>query len=80
MTEQVENLILEHLKAMRADIAEIRRDLAELKERMTRLERHVADALKRLAHVEGDVLGQNARFDRLEARISRIERRLELAP
>ncbi len=42
MTEQVENLILEHLKAMRADIAEIRRDIVELILRVTRLEDHMA--------------------------------------
>ena len=36
--ENVENLILEHLRAMRTDIAGIREDMQEVKQRLTGLE------------------------------------------
>ena len=38
MTENVENLILEHLRAMRADIVEIKRDMHDVKIRLSTLE------------------------------------------
>ncbi len=71
MTDQVEKLILEHLKAIRAGIAQIDGRLDDLAARVASIERHVADLL-------ADVLRMNGRFDRLESRMLRIERRLEL--
>jgi tetrahydromethanopterin S-methyltransferase subunit G len=71
MTEQVENLILEYLKAIRVDIALIKARLDDLTARVTSLENHVAI-------IVGDILRMNTRFDHLEMRIDRIERRLEL--
>ena len=37
MTESVENLILEHLRAIRADVAAVREDVREIKQRLTSL-------------------------------------------
>ena len=42
MTENVENLILEHLRAIRADIAAVKDDVREIKQRLTSLEAAVA--------------------------------------
>ena len=76
--ENVENLILEHLRAMRADLAGIRDDTQEVKQRLSGLEAGVG-GLKRDA---GDLYTENAsqhvRYDRLAAGIEKIERRLEL--
>ncbi len=71
MIEHVENLILEHLKAIRSDISIIKMQIGELTARVTSLENHVAI-------IVGDILRMNARFDQLEVRIDRIERRLDL--
>ncbi len=71
MTENVENLILEHLKAIRHDLAKVSARLDDLTVRVTSLESHVANLLR-------DVLRMNARFDQFDARLERIERRLEL--
>jgi ubiquinone biosynthesis protein UbiJ len=38
MTESVENLILEHLRAIRADVAAVREDVREIKQRLSSLE------------------------------------------
>ncbi len=42
MTDNVENLILEHLRAIRADIGGIKDDVREIKQRLTTLEAAVA--------------------------------------
>lgn len=73
VTEPVENLILEYLRAMCADIGAIRQALRDVKLRIASLENHVASVL-------GDVLRQNTRIDELDERIGRIEHRLELQP
>jgi predicted nucleic acid-binding Zn-ribbon protein len=73
MIEQVENLILEYLRAMRADVAQMKEDIRDIKLRLSALESHVANLLS-------DVLRQNARIDSLDERIGRIEHRLELVP
>ncbi len=42
MTENIENLILDHLRAIRADISGIKEDMREIKQRLTSLEAAVA--------------------------------------
>ena len=42
MTDNVENIVLEHLRAIRADIGAIRHDIADMKLRLGSLEEHVA--------------------------------------
>jgi predicted nucleic acid-binding Zn-ribbon protein len=70
MTEQTENLVLELLRAMRLDLAQMKDDIRDIKLRLTALESHVANLLS-------NVLRQNARIDVLDERMGRIERRLE---
>ena len=73
MTEQVESLILEYLRGIRADIAAIKQDIRELKLRVNSLETHVANLF-------ADVVRQNARLDGIDDRLMRIEQRLDLQP
>jgi len=42
MPENVEGLILEHLRSMRSDIAGIREDVREIKSRLSSLEQGIA--------------------------------------
>lgn len=42
MGEQIDNLILEHLKRLQSEMAEIRRDTAEIKSRLGSIESGVA--------------------------------------
>ncbi len=69
--DNIENLILERLKAMHADIGDIKRDVHEVKMRMGSLESH-------LAAVYGDVVRHSARLEELDERLLRVEKRLEL--
>ena len=64
MTE-VENLILDHLRHMRSGMDGLREDMREVKTRLGILENQYAS--------------MSSRLDRLDARVERIERRLDLA-
>lgn len=71
MTDDVENLVLEHLRQIRASIEKLAGDVADIKIRVGSLEEHVS-----LIHA--DLASMNRRLDRLDSRVDRIERRLEL--
>lgn len=78
MIDNVENLILEHLRPIRADIATVKNDTREIKQRLTSLETSSAGQRRDTAQLYGDVADQHARYDRLAERVERIERRLEI--
>jgi septal ring factor EnvC (AmiA/AmiB activator) len=77
--ENIENLLLEHLKAIRADVALIKSDLKEQTHRLGRLEVSMSGLRRDMAFVDGTAAEQSVRMDRMSDRIERIERRLELA-
>ncbi len=79
MADNVENLILEHLRAIRADIGGIKDDVREIKQRHPNPEAAVAALWRDSANLYGDVIDRQARYDRLAERVERIERRLDLA-
>ena len=71
MTEQTESLILEILKHIQTDIGDVKQELVDLKMRVNILE----------GHTQGFMAAQhltNERLDRLDGRVARIERRLDL--
>jgi septal ring factor EnvC (AmiA/AmiB activator) len=78
MTDNVENLVLEHLRAIRADIARMERKQDETITRLGRLELAVAGLRRDVAHTDEAAAEQSLRIDHLAERIDRIERRLEL--
>lgn len=71
MTQKIENLILEHLKAIRAQLDRMESDIDDLKNRD-----HSHEAYLSALHT--DSARQSARLDQHDSRIKRIERRLEL--
>lgn len=77
--ENVEKPILEHLRALRADSAGIREDIQEIKQRLTGLEGAVSGVTRDLGDLYPENASQHIRYDRLAARIEKIERRLELS-
>lgn len=77
--ENVENLILEHLRAIRTDVASIRDDVRELKSRIAHLEVGQATMLQHLGHNASISAQQQLSYDRIVERIEKIEKRLELA-
>jgi predicted nuclease with TOPRIM domain len=65
MAPETENLVLEHLRHMRAAMDVMRDDIREIKTRLGIIEQQYASLSNRI--------------DRIEGRLDRIEKRLELA-
>ena len=76
--ENVDNLILEHLRAIRADIAGMRDDIREVKQRLSNVESGIGSLKRDTADLYTENAAQHARYDRLADRIEKIEKRLEL--
>ncbi len=71
MTE-TENLVLEHLRAIRAKLDQHSGEFHTLSQRMSALEKHMAALIAQLPPVWEDIA-------ELKRRIDRIERRLEIS-
>ncbi|MGQ0444907.1 MAG: hypothetical protein ACT4O2_07240 [Beijerinckiaceae bacterium] len=70
MRAEVENLVLEHLRHMR-QLGRMEHKLEDVIARPGHVERSVADHSVQLAEI-------NTKLDRLDARVTRIEKRLDL--
>jgi hypothetical protein len=71
MTAEIDSLVLEHLRAIRADIA-------DLKDRMTGVEVQLSALGQQVAGLSVAVYGGKSDMDTVKRRLDRIERRLEL--
>ena len=66
-----DNLVLEHLRALRADVVQVKTSLSDLTAHM----RLMADQVVALVKHENFTI---SKFAELEGRVDRIERRLDL--
>ena len=78
MAENIENLILEHLKRFQAGQDRIDNKLDEIITRLGQLEMGMAGVKGEIAHGESNDAALGVRLDAAMKRIDRIERRLEL--
>ncbi len=53
MTDTIENLVLEHLRAIKADMAYIKDDAREIKSRVNTLEAGQATIIQQIGHFTG---------------------------
>lgn len=67
MSEQRGDLVLEMLRAIRGDLAEVKTDLTELKQRVGLLEGQYASLSARVDRIAGDVVLIKRRLDLVEA-------------
>ncbi len=79
MAEDVENMMLEHLKRFQATLERIERKIGELTSRIANLESGQASIIQHLGHLAAADAAQQLATDNLSARLDRIERRLELS-
>lgn len=79
MTENVENLIIEHLKRFQASQDRIERKLEEVNRRLSNLEAGQATVIQHLGHLAAADASQQLTADGFNTRLERIERRLDLA-
>lgn len=84
MTENVDNLVLEHLRALHSEIQTLRTEMhTEFKDvnyRLSTLEVGMAAVKRDQAETMADAARQQIRIDQVVERIQQIERRLELIP
>ncbi len=78
MTENVENLLLEHMKRFQATLERIENELRELKTRAANVESGLVSVMQHLGHQAATHASQQVSIDRMNDRLDRIERRLEL--
>jgi hypothetical protein len=71
MTAEIENLVLEQLRAIRADIADLKREVTGNSVQLSAMGQQLAGLTAAVYGGKGDV-------DELKRRVERIERRLEL--
>ncbi len=79
MTENVESLLLEHMKRFQASLDRMERRLDEMTARMTTLEGSVVSIMQHLTNLSAADATQQISIDNVNRRLDRIERRLELA-
>jgi septation ring formation regulator EzrA len=79
MGDEVENLILEHLKRFQAGQDRIERKIDEVTRRISNLEAGQASIIQHLGHLASADAQQQLAADGFNTRLERIERRLELA-
>ena len=72
MIESVENLILEHLRSIQADVGTLKDDNVFTKARMSSIEHQMVG-------VHADFATINSRMDGIERRLDRIEKRLQFS-
>lgn len=71
MTQEPDNLVLEHLRAIRADMGKMADYMQTLSVEMTAIRQHLAGVVTLQDHDHGDIA-------MIKHRLDRIERRLEL--
>ncbi len=79
MTENIDNLILEHLKRMQNEQSAARERDQEILSRLSHIESGLARITRDESMNYGEIIENRHYIDKLKERIERIERRLELA-
>ncbi len=79
MSDERSNIIIEHLKALRAEVAAVKADTSEMRTRMGQVETGIAGLRRDFAHADENTAILSVRIDRLIERMDRLEKRLELA-
>ena len=73
MNEKVENLMLEHMRAIRADISSMKEEMSGMRSEMIVMRQHMAGLLGGQALHDGEIAGLKARIDRIERRLDLVE-------
>ena len=78
MTDNVENVIIEHLRHIRGRVDRIAEDMTDVKLRLSSLESAMVHVKREVSSGDETDARQQVTLDRLADRIERIERRLDL--
>jgi len=78
MTENVENLVLEHLRHIRRRVDDIADDMKDVKQRLSILEGGQTITRRGVLLGEETSARQQALLDKIQERLERVERRLDI--
>ena len=76
--ENVDNIIIEHLRHMRGKIDPVSEDVREIKHRLANVESSQGSIMQHVGHLASSIAQQQLSFDRLSDSVERLEKRLEL--
>ena len=76
--ENVDNIILEHLRYMRGKIDQMSEDMRDVKHRLATVESSQGSIMQHVGHLATSIAQQQLSFDRLSDRVEHMERRLQL--
>lgn len=83
MSENIDNLVLEQLRALRSEIitfrSENQSEFSEIKHRLTRIESNITSMRGENIGTQEDIYRQQGVIDSIKERLQKIEKRLELA-
>lgn len=77
--DNIENIVIEHLRHMRGKIDQIADDVREVKHRLSTVEATQGTILQHIGHLSTSLAQQQLSFDRMTERVERVEKRLEIA-
>jgi hypothetical protein len=70
---EVENLVLEHLRAIRGDMAKMADWMHTMSVEMTALRQHLAGVVTIQEHDHGDIASIKSRLERIEKRLDLVD-------
>jgi len=73
-----ENLVIEHLRAMRGEIASVKADTRDMRQRVGSIDTSVVDMRRNVVHLFEEISHYQVTMDKMLERVQRIERRLDL--
>jgi chromosome segregation ATPase len=79
MADKIENLVLEHLKAIQAEQAAARGRDQEILSRLAGIESGMARLVRGEADTFSEIISDRHAVDQIKQRLERVERRLDLA-
>ncbi|WP_026380087.1 hypothetical protein [Afifella pfennigii] len=73
MTDEPDNLILEHLRAIRGDMAKLADGMQTLSAEMTAIRQHFSGVVTIQEHDHSDIAALKLRLDRIEKRLDLVD-------
>jgi hypothetical protein len=73
MNEKVENLILEHLRAMRSDLSSVKEDVNGIRAEMRAMKQQMAAFMAHEATQDGDIASVKLQLERIGKRLDIVE-------
>jgi len=73
MNEKVENLILEHLRVIRADVSSLREEVSGIRAEMRSMKQHMAAFMSHETAQDGDIAAMKLQLERIGKRLDIVE-------